>query len=86
MQEKNPFDSLSFVPFRSTRYFKIGQERVAILVAATDRMKIFFEKWTDNGEGVKLKGGKIHARLPRNALSLAVRDKSVPRCECFAIF
>ena len=55
-------------------------------MAATDRMKIFFEKWTDNGEGVKLKGGKIHARLPRNALSLAVRDKSVPRCECFAIF
>lgn len=40
---KNPFDSLSFVPFRSTRYFKIGQERVAILVAATDRMKIFLK-------------------------------------------
>ena len=81
---KNPFDSLFFVPFRSTRYFKIKKGWQS--VAATDRMKIFFEKWTDNGEGVKLKGGKIHARLPRNALSLAMRDKSVPRCECFAIF
>lgn len=87
-RKKNACNSLSFVPFRSIRTydFKIVRKGGNLWMWKVDGEK-FFEKWTDNGEGVKLdlwrEGGYTRVYHETHFLLLceikACRDANVSR-------